>query len=314
VRIFYGFLIILFLWSPAWGREIFVNNKTGDDRFSGQQPGNNAGPSGPVRSLAKALQLASGGDTIVLAKTDVPYRESISLVGSRCSGTSQQPFVVQANGAILDGSAPAPAEVWEHYKDAIFRLRVRPAGSPLLFLNDRPAVRVFAAQAAKGPPELQPRQWCSVEGQIYFCVEHNKLPASYKLSYAHKQTGVTLFHVERVRILDLTVQGFQVDGVSLSNSAREVLLSGVTCRGNGRSGLAVGGASSVTVRESLLGDNGQAQLLTLPYSQTRLTGTHLLSNTAPAWVDQGGQVTIDGKREKGGKDERPPAVPPEQKP
>ena len=75
---------------------------------------------------------------------------------------------------------------------------------------------------------------------------------------------MTLFHVEKVRIVDLTVQGFQVDGISLSNSAREVLLSGVTCRGNGRSGLAVGGASSVTIRESLLGDNGQAQLLTLP--------------------------------------------------
>jgi hypothetical protein len=314
VRIFYCFLIVLLLGSPAKGREIFVNNATGDDRFSGQQAGNNAGSGGPVRSLTKALQLAGAGDTVVLAKTDAPYRESISLVGSRCSGTSQQPFIIQGNGAILDGSTPAPAEAWEHYKGAIFRLRVRPTGNPLLFLNDRPAVRVFAAQAAKGPPNLQPRQWCSVEGQIYFCVERSKLPGSYKLSCAHKQSGVTLFHVERVRIVDLTVQGFQIDGISLSNSAREVLLSGVTCRGNGRSGIAVGGASSLTIRESLLGDNGQAQLLTLPYSETRLAKTHLLSNTAPGWVDQGGRVTIDGKREQGGKDERPSTIPPEQKP
>jgi hypothetical protein len=175
-------------------------------------------------------------------------------------------------------------------------------------------VRAIAAQGVKGPPDLQPRQWCSVEGQIYFCVEHNKLPDSYKLSYAQKQTGVTLFHVEKVRIVDLTVQGFQVDGINLSNSAREVLLSGVTCRGNGRNGLVVGGASSVAIRESLLGDNGQAQLLTLPYSETLLTKTHLLSNSAPGWVDQGGRVVIDGKREQGGKDERPQATPPEKKP
>jgi hypothetical protein len=314
VRIFYCFLIVLLLESPAWGREIFVDNTTGDDHLSGQQAGNNIGSSGPVRSLAKALQLAVAGDTIVLAKTDAPYRESVSLVGSRCSGTSQQPFVIQGNGAILDGSTPAPAEAWEHYKGAIFRLRVRPAGSPLLFLNDRPAVRAFAAQGAKGPTDLQPRQWCAVEGQIFFCVEHNKLPDSYKLSYAHKQTGITLFHVEKVRIVDLIVQGFQVDGINLSNSAREVLLSGVTCRGNGRNGLVVGGASSVAIRESLLGDNGQAQLLTLPYSETLLTKTHLLSNSAPGWVDQGGRVTIDGKREQGGKDHRPHATPPEKKP
>ena len=153
-----------------------------------------------------------------------------------------------------------------------------------------------------------------MEGQIYFCVEHSKLPGSYKLSYAHEQTGVTLFHVEQVRIVDLTVQGFQVDGISLSNSAREVLLSGVTCRGNGRSGVVVGGASSVTIRASLLGDNGQAQLLTLPYSETRLFNTHLLSNTAAGWVDQGGRVYSDGKRGKGGKDELRPTAPLEQKP
>ena len=104
-----------------------------------------------MRTLAKALQLAGAGDTIVLAKTDAPYRESISLVGSRHSGTSQQPFTIQGNGAILDGSAPAPAEAWEHYKGAIFRLRVRPTGNPQLFLDGRPAVRVFAAQAAKEP-------------------------------------------------------------------------------------------------------------------------------------------------------------------
>ena len=125
---------------------------------------------------------------------------------------------------------------------------------------------------------------------------------------------MTLFHVEHVNVIDLTVQGFQVEGISLSNSAREVLLSGVTCRGNGRNGVAVGGASSVTIRDSLLGDNGQAQLLTSPYSETRLLNTHLLSNTAPGWVDQGGSVYIDGNRVKGGKDEFRPAAPREQKP
>jgi hypothetical protein len=291
-----------------------VNNESGDDRFTGQVARDPGGAGGPVRTLAKALRLAGPGDTIILAKTDAPYRESLSLVGSRCSGNSLQPFTIQGNGAILDGSAPAPAEAWEHYKGAIFRLRSRSAGYAQLFLDGRPAVRVIAAQAAKSPPELQPRQWCALDGRIYFCVDRTKLPGDYKLSYAHDRTGITLFHVERVRIADLIVQGFQVDGISLYNSARDVSLSNVTCRGNGRSGIAVGGASQVTIDASLLGNNGQAQLLTLPYSEVHVRNTHLLSNTAPGWVDQGGRVTIDGHRVEGGLDEFRPAAARERKP
>ena len=314
MRTLYCLLTVLLLCSPAAGREVFVDNVDGDDRFTGQQPRDPGGMGGPVRTLAKAMQLAGPGDSIVLAKTDAPYHESLSVTGSRHSGATQQPFTIQGNGAILDGSVPAPAEAWESYKGAIFRLRLRPTGYAQLFIDGRPAVRVFAPQAAKSLPELQPRQWCSLEGRIYFCVEKTKLPGDYKLSYAHDQTGITLFHVEYVRIANLTVQGFQVDGVSLYNSAREVSLSNVTCRGNGRSGVAVGGASQVAIDASLLGNNGQAQLLTLPHSEARLRNTHLLSNTAPGWVDQGGRVTIDGHRVEGGRDELRPAAAREQKP
>ncbi len=300
VRVFYCLITLLLLCSPAVGREIVVDNVAGDDRFTGEALRDPGGSGGPVRTLAKALRLAGPGDTILLVKNDTPYHGGFSLAGSRHSGTSDQPFTIRGNGAVLDGSTPAPAKKWESYKGAIFRLRGRPMGYTQLFLNGRPAVRVFAAQSAKSPPKLQPRQWCSVGGRIYFCVDKTKLPDDYKLSYAHEPTGITLFHVNHVRIADLTVQGFQVDGLSLYNSARNVTLSNVTCRGNGRSGVAVGGASLLTIEGSLLGNNGQAQLLSLPYSETHVRNTHLLSNSAPGLVDQGGRVYIDGRRVEGG--------------
>jgi hypothetical protein len=312
VRKFCCLLVVLLLWSPAMGREVYVNNAAGDDRFSGDRAQDPGGLAGPVRTLAKALRLAGPGDTIVLAKSDAPYRESISLVGSRHSGTAQQPFTIQGNGAILDGSAPA--KVWVNYKGPVFRLAMPPAESPMLFLDSRPAVRVFAATTAKEPPELKPRQWCSVAGQVYFCVEQNKVPGDYRLSCPHLQAGITLFHLEQVRIAALVVQGFQVDGISLANSAREVSLTNVTCRGNGRAGVAVGGASSVAIRASLLGDNGQTQLLTLPHSETQVDNTHLLSNSGPGWIDRGGRVTIDGKSVRGGQDAFRPAPAAEPKP
>jgi parallel beta-helix repeat protein len=105
------------------------------------------------------------------------------------------------------------------------------------------------------------------------------------------------------------VQGFQIDGISLANSARNVSLVSVTCRGNGRCGISVGGASSTTLDECLVGDNGQAQLLTLPCSETHIRNSRLLSNTAPGWMDQGGRVYLDDRQVQGGLDEVPPPTP-----
>ena len=278
---FFGVCLLLALWSsPAAGREIFVNNMAGDDRFSGQEPVGTTFRNGPLQTITKAMQLATGGDTIVLAKTNVPYHECVSLVGSRNSGTPGEPFLVRGNSAILDGSAPVPPAAWTPYRGAVFCFRPPHTAYQQLFLDDRPAVRVFASRTATAPPDLQPLQWCLVCGRIYFRVEQDKLPGDYRLSYASLQTGITLFHVDYVAIVDLIVQGFQLDGINLFDSAQHVSLIGVTCRGEGRSGVTVGGASLADMDLSLLGDNGQWQLLTLPCSETHVRSTHLLGNTA----------------------------------
>ncbi|MCE5267517.1 MAG: right-handed parallel beta-helix repeat-containing protein [Planctomycetaceae bacterium] len=302
-----GFWLLLVLWSTqATARDIFVDNRAGDNRANGRFQQSTQGNNGPVRTLTRALTLAQSGDAIVLVNTGVSYRESISLVGSRCSGTSEQPFTIRGNGATLDGSRPIPSNEWKPYERAVFRFRPRLVGYQQLFLNDLPAPRVIATGKSHQPPKLAPRQWCLLDGQIYFCVEPTKLPGDYRLSCASEQTGITLFHVEHVVIADLTVQGFQLDGVSLFNSARDVSLVGVTSRGNGRCGVTVGGASLATINSSLLGDNGMAQLLTLPCSETRLRSTEILSNTGPGWLDQGGSVVRDGKPIRGGLDEFQP--------
>ncbi len=190
----------------------------------------------------------------------------------------------------------------------MFRFRPPRSAHQQLFLNDRPAVRVFVDREAEGPPELGPLEWCLFGGHVYFSIEPDttKLPQDYPLTYADKRVGITLFHVDRVAILDLVVQGYQLDGINAHNSARRVTLAGVTCRGNGRAGVTVGGASRVEIGGCLVGNNGTAQLLTLPWSETGIRDTVLLSNTAPGWVDQGGRVFVEGKRVEGGLDELVP--------
>jgi hypothetical protein len=281
---------VLCCFSTAIARDVFVSNVGGDDRFTGHKPVASEDLQGPVRTIGKALRLAAPGDRIVLANTGQPYRECVSLVGSANSGHSFRRFVVEGNGAVLDGSAPVPAEAWENYRGPVFRFSPPRLGHQQLFLNGRPLPRVMAEKWSDSPPPLEPLEWCLYDGFIYFRVEPMRLPEDYPLSYAYLQTGITLFHIERVTIQDLTIQGFQLDGINAHNSARDIDLLRLTCRGNGRSGVAVGGASLLNLIDSLVGNNGEAQLLTLPWSETRVRNTQLLGNTAPGWVDRGGDV------------------------
>ncbi len=295
---------LVLLASPsARAREIYVDNAAGDDSFTGSQRRATFDLSGPVRTITRALQLAQSGDRIVLAANEEPYRESITLAGSRLSGYAQRPLVIEGNGAVLDGSAPVPPDAWQRCRGPVFRFEPPGKAYQQLFLAGRPAARVAVGTPAQGPPELEALQWCLAGGFIYFCVEPSKLPDEYELTYARLRTGITLYHVRRVAVVDLTVQGFQLDGIQAANSARDVYLAGLTCRGNGRSGITVGGASKVEIDISLVGNNGEAQLLTLPWSQTHVRNSHLLGNTAPGWVDRGGRVDIDGQAATGGRDE-----------
>lgn len=303
---------LLAVSASALGRDIYVSNTAGDDRFSGRQDYTGPEGGGPVRTIGRALALAVYGDHIVVENTGEPYRESITLMGSHHSGSKLRPLVLQGNGAVLDGSAPIPRWAWEHYRGPVFRFIPPLKQYQQLFLGGRPAERVIGDPWSDAPPEMEPFQWCLHQGAIYFRVEEGKLPEDYGLSYAAERVGLSILYVDHVVVQDLVVQGFQLDGLNAHNSARHVLLQGIKSRGNGRAGVTIGGACDVTLEASLVGDNGQAQLLTLPYGQTTITDSVLLGNTAPGWVDHGGQVTIDGKPTEGGLDELIPEPPAEE--
>jgi len=305
--------------SFAWGRDIFVNNLSGDDRFTGHQRTTSSDGAGPVRTIEKALRLAQQGDRIEVENTGEPYRESLSLMGRRHSGYPGQPLVLNGHGAVLDGTAPVPPNAWEHFGArrtngstssdgwlSVFRFQPPRVQFQQLFLGGRPAPCVAANPAADAPPKLEPLQWCLHRGYIYYAVERNKPPADYPLTYASRPAGISLLAVQHVVIQDFVIQGYHLDGINALESCRMVHLIRVTCRGNGRSGIAVGGASLVDIEQSRIGDNGYAQLLTRPWSETHLRDTELISNTAPAWVDEGGKVFRDGQEIRGGLDEFAP--------
>ena len=294
-------MLACLLLGKAAARDIYVDNVGGNDKNNGLQAQGRGDTASPVRTIAKALRLARAGDRIVLANA-VPYHECVSLVGTRHSGFAPQiPFTFEGNGATLDGSAPIPADGWTHFRDNIFRFRPRTLIQPVVFLNGRAIPRLWLPQGTPYPPRLQPRQWCSIEGAIYFAVEASRLPPDYKLSYAELPTGITLYQVDQVVVRNLWIRGFQADGVAAAVGARDVTLQKVACSANGQSGVCVQGGAQVKIESCKLAGNGQSQLLTMPNSETFLLASELINDTAPGWVDQGGRVYLGAARIEGGR-------------
>lgn len=277
--------------SPAFARELYVNNDTGDDTGNGLSAVFQAEGDRPLRSIRRAIALAFRGDRIVIANTGKPYRECLSLSAPYAGGVSVAPMHIEGNGATLDGSRPIPARAWVHYKGEVYRYRPLKLTFPMLFQDGHPVERVQADPSAAEPPALAPGQWCSYRSDVYFSIEVGKTIEDYELFEPGHDVGITLYRCEHMIISDLVVQGYRLDGINANEGVFNTLLLGITCRGNGRCGLFVGGASRVEVRATVLGDNGQskesgnsAQMIAQDYSRTLLDDCELLDNTAPAML------------------------------
>jgi hypothetical protein len=283
----------LLVWSgvgAAAAREIHVDNKVGDDRYDGSAAVTVGRGAGPYRTLARALRAACKGDRVIVANTGDPYRESLTLQGGRHSGTPDAPFAIIGNGAVLEGLEPVPAEAWEIVEgSSLFRFRPPRMAFQVLYLDGKPAPR-RVARSANDIGLLRPLEWCLYEGYVFFRVEPNRPPQTYALAYTALPVGITLYEVRYVVIRDLVIQGFQLDGVNAHDGVRETSLISLNCRGNGRSGISVGGASRVRVDTCLVGNNGVAQVRTEGVSHTELVGCDLLENPAPRVLRDGGDV------------------------
>ena len=279
------------------GADIFVDNVGGDDRHDGNSPRSTSGGIGPTRTIRRALQLAHRGDRIVLAATGQPYRESITLAGGRVGGVRTRPFVLEGNGAVLDGSTPIPRQAWKSHRGDVFYFQPRRIHFQQIFLDGAPAQRVIAPNS-QTLPKLEPLEWCLFGGRVFFRVEPGKPPWNYDLRQADLPVGITLFEVRHVLVSNLIVQGFQLDGLNAHNDA-DCRIERVTSRGNGRSGISVGGSSRVEILNCLLGNNGHSQLRVEGFSHTKVIDTDILDHTDPAIDRRGGQLEIE--------DSRPPA-------
>lgn len=278
--------------SQLSARDIHVDNVKGNDRNDGSSADPREFRHGPCKSILRALKHAQKGDRIVLANTGVPYQEAVVLQGARHSGTPEFPFEIVGNGAILDGTGPVENDDWKNVDGDLFCFQPDFLSHQQVYLNGRPAAEV-KLEAKPSEDDLEPLQWALFRGKIYFRTEPKRLPLDYAITHTKLNVGIGLYAVRNVVISDLTVQGFTLDGINAADSVFDAQIEGVTCRGNGRSGLYVGGASRVLVNGCLVGNNGVAQLQAKGAAKVQLISCDLIDSDpdAPAMI-KGEKATV----------------------
>ncbi len=284
-------LVLLNVAGTLCARDIYVNNLSGDDTLTGRTPTAQGRENGPVQTIAKAMRLAQPGDRVVLAKTAEPYREQVTIQGGKCSGLAEGfPFIFEGSGAVIDGTMSIPDDRWESRGGDLFRYAPILKSHQTLYLDDQPAVRVPLKPGSNELPELKPLQWCLFGGYIYLRVPPGEVPQFHYPACAALQTGITIYDVQNVKVQNVTVRGFALDGLNAHDNGFAVRVEDVVAEQNGRSGYSIGGASRVQISRSLGRGNYGAQLRTEGFSRTTLIDCELDSATAPATEVEGGEL------------------------
>lgn len=241
--------------------DYYVHNIDGRDQNDGLSDEAVNASTGPLKTIRRAMELAGTGDTIHITNTGTPYYESLSFVGERLSGVESFPFTIVGNGATLSGLRGLPRQGWRRVNEDLWQVTFNRKGSYKLLRDGLPLTE-YRPETTDGILDaLPPGQWCAYRGSVYFRQDGLEEPSLQRFDYAADEVGITLYHVEHVRIVDLTVEHFRLDGINAQNMCKTITLENVVTRENGRAGVAVGGTSGVSMQQSKSEGNGRHSAL-----------------------------------------------------
>jgi hypothetical protein len=294
-----GFVVVAFSAARSLpAADVFVDNMRGDDICDGASavPGDER--SGPVRTIRRGLKMIRPGDTLHLVNHGVPYFESVEIVGARFNGG----FTLEGNGAVVSGAKVVPFDAWKYMGDEVWRFTPRRKAFYQLIQGDRALPEFPSPPRVASLPEIPAGHWCAWRGSIYFRTLPGRSLTQYDppLAFAAEEVGITLLDVEEVVIHNLEVRHFRLDGVNAHDRCKRVILDSVRLIENGRAGLAVGGSSTVGIKDSTVERNRLVSILNAEVAQTEV----LTSQLGPAGIlapgggpirITGGHVLVDGQ-------------------
>lgn len=270
-------MISLFVFCSALpAGVVYVDSRVGHDAFDGRsaQPLNSR--TGPVRTIRRAASRLRLGDSIVLADNGVPYFGSLSLVNSRHSGTAGQPLEIVGNGAVISGARPIPPHAWKEVGLDLWRITPIRKRYVQLSRGGEALPSYALPWSLQYLPNAPAEHWYPEDHSVILKTQRGEHPALQPLDLARENVGLTLLGVEHVVIRDVTLRHFRLDGINVHDRCHDVVLENVVCEGNGRAGVAVGGTSRVSIRNSVLTDNREHSLLITELGQVEVSESELM--------------------------------------
>ncbi len=248
---------MLLCGTPALAEVIYVDNFIGDDAYDGKTATPITRGSGPVRTIARGLQLLQLGQTLNIANRGQPYYQSLELTGGRLSGTPHGAIIVEGNGAELNGSFPIPKTAWRKVEKQLWKFTPLRKGFYFLIRDDKPLPETRVPPGSITRPEIPIGHWAAWKGSVYLKTNTLEIPTDMDLWCNVRSVGVTFYDVHDVIVRNLKVKRFRIDGINAHDRAKNIVLENVTSEENGRAGLTVAGTSIVTLRKPVIKNNGR---------------------------------------------------------
>lgn len=261
--------------SKAGAGTIYVDNRTGSDLFDGKAARPLDANAGPLFSLRGALSRAKPGDTIELTDNGIPYYGGATLSGTRHSALGHVRFVIEGNGAVIDGTAPVPPRAWREVENRLWKITPWRKGHYQLVIDDAPVPEHVSASAVPDIQEIPEGHWSVWRGSIYYRGAVGEDPRERSFRFARHQVGFTLYGIRGVTIRNLTVRFFRLDGFSAPYDCHDVVLENVRSIDNGRAGLAVAGDSHLVVQNSEMTGNREHQVLITGLASVEIVDSNL---------------------------------------
>ena len=294
LRTIFSLAIVLIAAPGSFAADFYVDNRIGNDGYDGSSPQQVDERSGPVRTIARALQRVQPRDIVHVANHGVPYVESLEIVGPRFAR-----MTLEGNGAVVSGAKVVPFEAWQRLGNGVWRFTPRRKAFYQLVDQDQALPEFPCPRDAQKLPALPEGSWCAWHGSIYFHV--SSLPtgpnpqSDAPLAFAAEEVGITLLDVDDVVIRNVELRHFRLDGINVHDGCKNVILDHVRLIENGRAGLAVGGTSLVGIKASELLGNRIAQVLNAEVAQIEIVDCKLGPASGEPIQVKGGHVLVDGQ-------------------